>query len=236
MPYRAVMSTQSSNISGRTAVDLYLITWTSGVMDALSYVRAHVFTANMTGNTVILGLAVVGTGRARFFDSLLAIATFAAGVLIAGAVLVRIRQPRSADDLRLGTCLETPFLILFAVLWAMFPSRGPYWVPAALISSAACALGIQSVAARRLKISGVVTTFITGTMSTTIVSLLERREPGAVTAKEAQTSPLLLAGMFFLYIGAALAGGVLAEIKSPLAGAGAAAPALLVLIRSLRRA
>ncbi len=34
--------------------DLLLLTFAAGSLDALSYLRGHAFTANMTGNTVLL--------------------------------------------------------------------------------------------------------------------------------------------------------------------------------------
>ncbi len=48
---------------GQPVIDLLLLTSASGVLDALSYMRAHVFTANMTGKTIILGLAIIGPGN-----------------------------------------------------------------------------------------------------------------------------------------------------------------------------
>ena len=48
---------------------------------------------------------------------------------------------------------------------------GGLQVRVTLPATAACALGIQSVAARRLRISGVVTTFITGTLTMAAIQL-----------------------------------------------------------------
>ncbi len=44
-----------------------LFTWAAGAVDALTYLSAHVFTANMTGNTVLLGLSI---GKASGADAL----------------------------------------------------------------------------------------------------------------------------------------------------------------------
>jgi uncharacterized membrane protein YoaK (UPF0700 family) len=198
-------------------------------MDALSYLRAKAFTANMTGNTVLLGLAIAGPDRSRAFHSGLAICAFAAGVFLGGVLLLRIRQPDERGDLRIGAALETPLAVAFSILWAMFPSGGPGWIAPVLVVLAACMLGIQSVAVRRLKISGVVTTFITGTITTAIVSTLEREEPGAQKDKSARSSPVLLGGLFVLYIVAALTGALLTIAKSPLAALDALLPLLTVL-------
>ena len=213
-------------------LDLYLLTWTAGVMDALSYVRANVFTANMTGNTVVLGLALAGTDRWRVFHSALAICAFAAGVLFGGAVLVRMQASDERADLRMGTSLEIPFAIAFSVLWLRFPSGGPAWALAALIAAAACALGIQSAAVWRLRIRGAVTTFLTGTITSAIVSVLERNEPAPSEQNDERSSPALLGGMIVLYIAAAFTGAFLSSVNSPLAAVDAILPLLIVLVRA----
>jgi uncharacterized membrane protein YoaK (UPF0700 family) len=41
-----------------TDTTVLLFTWAAGAVDALMYLSAHVFTANMTGNTVLLGLSL----------------------------------------------------------------------------------------------------------------------------------------------------------------------------------
>jgi uncharacterized membrane protein YoaK (UPF0700 family) len=214
--------------------DLYLLTWTSGVMDALSYVRAKVFTANMTGNAVIVGLAVAGPERSRVFDCAVAIIAFALGVLLGGIWLLRLKQPDERNYLRIGTFLELPFAIAFSVLWMLFPAGGQPWVLPVLTAIAACTLGIQSVAVRRLKILGAVTTFITGTMTTAIVSALERYDVETSVGREAKSSPLLLGGMFVLYIVAAMTGAALAVAKSPFAALDALITLLIVFLRSWR--
>jgi uncharacterized membrane protein YoaK (UPF0700 family) len=56
--------------------DLLLLTWAAGAMDALSYLTSGVFTANMTGNTVVLGLAIVGPDRSRLISCLTSLAAF----------------------------------------------------------------------------------------------------------------------------------------------------------------
>jgi len=212
--------------------DILLLTWTSGVLDALSYLRAGVFTANMTGNTVVLGLAIVGPGRSHVAGAALAILAFGVGALIAALALLRREHPDARSELKTGAILELPFAVAFSALWALYPGSGPRWLVPALIASGACALGIQSVAGRRLKIAGVVTTFIGGTITTAIVSGLERNAPGLRAGTEAKSSPLVLGGMIALYVAAAMAGAALAWVSRPLAPLAALSSLLVVLFRS----
>ena len=214
--------------------DVYLLTWTSGVLDALCYLRAGVFTANMTGNTVIFGLALVGPDRSRVLNAVLAIFSFGVGVLIAAMALVRRRNPEGHGPLKAGTSLELSFAVAFAGLWALFPESGPAWSVPAIVASGACALGIQSVAARQLRISGVVTTFITGTITTAIVSFLERNAPGARLDSRANSSPLVLAGMVVIYVVAAMTGAELTLLSRPIAPVAAVIPILVVLVRAFQ--
>lgn len=208
------MDLPKSIARGWPDADLYLLSWVGGAVDALSYVRAGVFTANMTGNTVLLGLAIAGPARSRAFFSALSLAAFAFGVLIGGIILLRLtRSTETARDLSLGTALELPFAVVFSLLWMLYPVKGPFWTMPAMIALAACALGIQSVTVRRLHLSGVATTFITGTITAAILSSLERKEPG-LHKMERKSSPFLLAGMWATYILAAIAGGVVAKVNS----------------------
>jgi len=220
-------------IAGRPQLDLCLLTWASGVMDALSFLRAGVFTANMTGNTVILGLAIAGPGRSRVYSCMIALAAFALGALLAGIALVRLRPGQWARDLKAGLALELPFAAGFSLLWAFSPPQGPFWRESLLTIAAACSLGIQSVSVRRLRISGAVTTFITGTITTAILSFLERRESGALPGTEERSAPLLLGGMWLVYVMAALTGGALGLARNPLASLSALLPIVAVFLRSL---
>jgi uncharacterized membrane protein YoaK (UPF0700 family) len=78
----------------RWASPILLLTWVAGTVDAIGYlVLGHVFTANMTGNAVLLGLAF---GQGQFqaaFRALLALGGFILGVAI-GAILAPRRDRR----------------------------------------------------------------------------------------------------------------------------------------------
>jgi uncharacterized membrane protein YoaK (UPF0700 family) len=64
---------------------LVALTAVTGMVDAVSYLGfGHVFTANMTGNVVLLGFALAGAGQVSIPASLVAIAAFLAGAAGAG--------------------------------------------------------------------------------------------------------------------------------------------------------
>src|SRR5260370_20559060 len=63
-----------------------LFTSAAGSVDAIAYLSAHVFTANMTGNAVLMGI-YLGQGRgAASANSLVAMIVFIAGIVL-GAML-----------------------------------------------------------------------------------------------------------------------------------------------------
>src|SRR6266540_2006600 len=75
---------------------LALLAGTAGCIDALSYLRlGNVFTANMTGNAVLLGIATGQQVAARALHSVAALAGFVLGVL-AGATLCGRRHGSEA--------------------------------------------------------------------------------------------------------------------------------------------
>jgi uncharacterized membrane protein YoaK (UPF0700 family) len=66
---------------------LYLFTSVTGLVDAVSYIAlGHVFTANMTGNIVLLGFALAGVPGLSALRSLAALAAFLVGALIGGVL------------------------------------------------------------------------------------------------------------------------------------------------------
>lgn len=192
----------------RPTFELFLLTWTSGIMDALSYLRAGVFTANMTGNTVLLGLAMAGRDRSRFMLALASVLAFALGALIAGSVLAR-SNPRTEghEDLKLGTALELPFVAVFVVLTAFARENEPYPMSIVITALGSISLGIQSAAVRHLQIAGIATTFISGTLTTAMLFLAAIEAPGS--RERPRGSPLLLGAIFVSYFAAAAVGAVL---------------------------
>jgi len=185
----------------------------------------HVFTANMTGNAVLLGLAVgQGQGQAAF-RSLFALGGFALGVTI-GAILAH-RAGTDIDQRRafLGPIFaETLILVAFAIALhlPMIP-RNQYTLHV-LIALSSVAMGVQSAAVRRLKLPGIATTVLTTTITSMVAGLVRwlhltyAHSPAeeAVTNSGSRGSHLgLQAGVFLVYVIAAISAGTF-ERRVPL--------------------
>src|SRR5260370_7832509 len=75
---------------------LCLLAWAAGIVDAVSYLGlGRVFTAMMTGNTVLLALAIGQGERMAVLRSALALAGFSVGAAT-GALIVS--RGRSRDE------------------------------------------------------------------------------------------------------------------------------------------
>src|SRR5580693_3421476 len=79
----------SRTIRHPLARTLLALTFTTGLIDAVSYLGlGHVFTANMTGNVVLLGFGIAGAGGLPVVGPLVSLGAFivgaAAGGLLAG--------------------------------------------------------------------------------------------------------------------------------------------------------
>ena len=155
---------------------LVLSAWAAGAVDAISYVSlGHVFTANMTGNTVLLGLALGQEQGLASLRSLAALAGFVLGVA-AGAVLVETiagAEARAAA-IRRAITLEAGILAVLAAAWFVAGAQQAIGGLYGLIALAAAAMGIQSAAIRRLNVAGVATTYITGTLTGLCAGLVAR--------------------------------------------------------------
>lgn len=189
------------------AANLLLLTWTAGMLDGLSYLRGHVFTANMTGNIVLLGIHLVQRNFPDAGRSLISLLAFALGCLVAGLLILE-REDRQRPVMAIGFSVELLFLVVFAVLFLVHREPGEYLLQASLIFTAAMALAVQSVTVRRLKVSGVVTTFITGTITTSMlgaVRIIRNLKHTPQNAEEAQEEHLaLLLGMLAVYFTAVI--------------------------------
>jgi uncharacterized membrane protein YoaK (UPF0700 family) len=171
-------------------------------VDAVSYLMlGRVFTANMTGNTVLLGLALVQGQAGQILHTLLALAGFLVGG--AGGAWIAYRGPRQGGWPRGVTVALGVECVLLAVLAY---ERSSF--VAVQVSLAALAMGIQSAAARRLDILGVATTFVTGTL-TSLVSLIARH---GVLASAGSHGKRLLAGVWAVYVAGAMAAGTATRV------------------------
>lgn len=154
------------------------LAWVGGSLDAMSYLAlGHVFTANMTGNTVLLAMAVGAGNMQRALRSLLAVLGFVLGVVV-GTGLLRGRRTGWSPQVNRVLLLEAALLgvALVAFAWNRHTALPLPWTHG-LIVSFGMAMGMQSAAVRQVHLAGVWTTFITGTLTEWVAGLVERTPP-----------------------------------------------------------
>lgn len=163
------MQCEDTRITSARAFYLVLLTGAAGMLDALCYLRAKVFAANMTGNVVLLGLDLVHRHELRGAWNLVAGLAFVAGAFLAGWIVLKVLGMKTpVAEMKAGLSLELPFLLGFATLCVIAAGKPDRWVTAGIVITRACGMGVQSLAVRRLNISGVATTFITGTVTAAV--------------------------------------------------------------------
>jgi uncharacterized membrane protein YoaK (UPF0700 family) len=168
----------------------------SGATDATSFLAlGSAFTSVMTGNMVLVGIDA-GTGDGSAAGLIVAaIASYVAGVAVGSRVA---GTPQDGDGVwpsAVTRALALEFILLagYATVWWSFgshPSRG--WF-ALLLAFNAAALGVQGTAILRFGVSGLSTTYLTGTL-TTIVSRLATRQPLRTVAHSARIVAGLIIG------------------------------------------
>jgi uncharacterized membrane protein YoaK (UPF0700 family) len=211
---------------GERDVLLMLLAVAAGSADAWSYFGlSHSFVANMTGNTVLIGVAMASHGG-DFAHPLIAVSGYAAGV-IAGALITRKVTPENIWARAVSWTLFIEALIVAAVEfgWAILSRTNSEQMMRrdVLLACLAFAVGMQSGAMLRLKIPGVVTTYITGTwtnLMSGVARLLAKEIPGAKREKKGFEERLeLQAGVLASYLLAAVAAGWLLRYMPVAAGA-----------------
>jgi uncharacterized membrane protein YoaK (UPF0700 family) len=153
---------------------LLVMTVTTGVVDAVSILSlGRVFVANMTGNVVFVGFALVGAKGFSLATSLFALAGFLLGALGGGWVFGH-RVSNRALLLRdaVGVELVLVSIGLVVALVAGPPiGTGPADVMAACLATA---FGVQNYAVRRLAVPDLTTTVLTMTLTGVAADLRQR--------------------------------------------------------------
>jgi uncharacterized membrane protein YoaK (UPF0700 family) len=144
---------------------LLAMTLVTGVVDSFSYlVLGHVFVANMTGNVVLLGFALVGAPGFSIAASLVAIAAFSLGAVLGGRMGVTLGRHRGRH-LNGAVSVQVPLLAIAAALAVVSgaPVLAGYRYP--LIVALGVAMGLQNATARKLAVPDMTTTVLTLTIT-----------------------------------------------------------------------
>jgi len=188
----------------RTYLLLFCLTLVAGYADAVAFFGFGVFTANMTGNTVLLGGALAGRiagrlpGAIGVWLPLLSIAGFVAG----GAAAALFLRNESAQGHRTSAVLLLVASLL-ALTAALHRWGGARAVPLD-VTLLSAVMGLQSIVAVRAGVEGVSTTYVTGTLVRSLMNFLGTAVHNADLRSEGRAN----AAVWALYLGGAFAGAV----------------------------
>ncbi len=200
---------------------LLLLTFVTGIVDSVSVLAlGRVFTANMTGNIVVIGFAMAGVPEFSLPRSITALAGFLAGAVVGGRLGSLMSQKSRERWVRVAVFCEAILLLLAGLASEGFeiaqatPSMRIY----SIIVLTAIAMGLRNATVRRLAVPDLTTTVLTLTVTgiaadsslaggnnprvgyrlASIFLMLLGAASGAQLLRFGPAAPLLLSGMLGL--------------------------------------
>jgi uncharacterized membrane protein YoaK (UPF0700 family)/predicted GNAT family acetyltransferase len=145
---------------------LLALTLVSGLVDAVCYLGlGRVFTANMTGNVVVLGFAAAGAPGFSVPATLTSLAVFLVGAACASRMARRTPDDRRSRLLLAAMGTETVFVGGGAAVAFAVPAVGHGWPRYVVIALLAFAMGVRNATVRRLAVPDLTTTVLTMTLT-----------------------------------------------------------------------
>ncbi|MGW4563406.1 YoaK family protein [Streptomyces sp. NPDC004561] len=180
----------------RLVVVLLTLTVVSGLIDAVSYLGlGRVFTANMTGNVVVLGFAAAGAPGFSVPHTAASLAFFLLGAVAGGRSSARFGSGSRRRWARLTLAAEALLLGFSAA--AAFAWPGATGTVYALIALTAFAMGLRNATVRKLGVPDLTTTVLTMTLT----GLASESRLGDATGHR---SPRRTASVLAMLVGAGL--------------------------------
>jgi uncharacterized membrane protein YoaK (UPF0700 family) len=192
---------------------LLALTFTTGLVDAASYLGlGHVFTANMTGNVVLLGFGIAGGNGLPVIAPLVSLAAFLLGSGAGGALAVKLGD-RHKMHVSYALTIEAGLIAVAAIIAAVATVHAGTVTAGIVIALLAFAMGVRNATIRRIGVADLTTTVLTMTLTglaadsplaggtgrgstrrvAAVVSMLVGALVGALLLKSSLTLPLIAA-------------------------------------------
>jgi uncharacterized membrane protein YoaK (UPF0700 family) len=144
---------------------LLVLTFTTGLVDAVSYLGlGHVFTANMTGNVVLLGFGLAGGTGLPVLAPIVSMAAFLAGAFAGGRLQPRFGDRRPHHLAVPLACEALLVAVALALVLGLSPRPGTI-AAGCVIAVLGGAMGIRNAAVRSLAVPDLTTTVLTLTLT-----------------------------------------------------------------------
>ncbi|MFB9312011.1 YoaK family protein [Nocardioides plantarum] len=195
---------------------MLVLTFGTGIIDAVGYLGLdRVFTGNMTGNVVIIGMAAVGADDLPLLGPLLALAGFLVGATIGGRVLRTATSLWSRRTTLLFASVGVTELGLAGALLATGEDPGKAF-EITITTLLGAAMGVQAATARFVAVKDVTTVVVTSTLTGLAADSVLGSGKGGGSGRRALAVVLIITGAavgalllrWHLAAGLVLAGGV----------------------------
>lgn len=204
---------------------LLALTFASGMVDAVSYLGlGRVFTANMTGNLVLLGFGIAHSGGLPVLSPIVSLGAFMLGAGIGGLLGTKLLS-RHAIHVGTAWTLQATLLVCATILAAAAHPHAGSASRDVVIGLLALAMGIQTATARRLAVPDLPTTVVTQTLTGLVADSRLFGGSGKGTTRRGSAIAAMLTG--------AVAGALLLKVSVVLALALTGGLVLLVQIAYL---
>jgi uncharacterized membrane protein YoaK (UPF0700 family) len=200
--------TQPRNTPAIALAATVVLTFVTGIVDAVGFLALdRVFTGNMTGNIVILGMGVAGADDLPVLGPAIALAAFTAAAFVAGLALRKARATNGAGWHHRVTVLLALGAGTLAALTIVAVWAGSHSAPAieiAMAAATAAVMGSQAVVARAVAVADMTTVVVTSTLASLAGETWTRGGKGVVFNRRLGAIVVIFAG--------ALAGALLLKV------------------------
>ncbi|WP_234313802.1 YoaK family protein [Streptomyces sp. NBRC 109706] len=157
----------SSTRPARLALLLMVVlTFVTGVVDAVGFLGLdRVFTGNMTGNIVILGMGLAGADALPVLGPSVALVAFAAGASAAG-LLLRASPAGWSDRVTVLLAAGTAMLAALTLALLLLDEHPGTLAQLAVAAGTAAPMGSQAAVARKVGVAEMTTVVVTSTLTT----------------------------------------------------------------------
>lgn len=153
-----------------------ILSFGSGATDAFAFLLlGGIFTANMTGNLILVGLPGRPDYLHTVIGALLAIAAFSSSAFASFKITRASLPPAVSRRGMYGLLLGSAGIqLLVMVAWIQRGRESPLWLQTIIIALTAAVMGAQTAVSKRVqKRSGITTTFVSGTLTSLMQDLAE---------------------------------------------------------------
>jgi uncharacterized membrane protein YoaK (UPF0700 family) len=155
----------AGNVNHPLTRALLTLTFTTGLVDGVSYLGlGHVFTANMTGNIVLLGFGIAGGYHLPVLAPIVSLLAFLVGSGF-GGVLAKRRATVHHVHLAIALTIEFGMLTITAVFAALKTPQIGVWSGYVVIALLALAMGVRNATIRKIAVPDLTTTVLTMTLT-----------------------------------------------------------------------